>query len=216
MNEFTINQIKTERIQVIAHSKNEANRLATAVGYNGGMWNPCTSTFPIYIICFDGENHNNMPQWTASDSYFIKNYDIEKTIEFSQINFEEQIKYWIILKDVYYQDIKLQRGDTLHNLEYQKDIIEYFKSIEVLHNSEIFKPVYKPQDITLTLGNPLQQINIPLHHLNNLIKLAELYDKKYFVGKLDWAVTLNSFNIGCSEFKVSEIKQVIDKYNSLL
>jgi len=163
--------------------------------------------------------------------YYIKDdfglkggFLIEKFKEVNSVE-KEETNYYKLIND--YPGRKI--GDTctynpkewLENFRWDSDNAIIPKDFQPDVTPKWFEPVYKSKEIILQIGNPSKKVKISkgkievegyqvsIYSLHEIIK--PLHEK---VGA--WSVKDIKFQIGCSWFNLSEIQQVINKYNEFL
>ena len=86
MKRYNITQLKNSLIQIRCNSTEEANKIWKANKQND-FWNIGVGLKEFYVMC----KKNSYPTWMPDSEYFKQEYKIEKTIEFSQIDFQEEL-----------------------------------------------------------------------------------------------------------------------------
>ena len=92
MERFTIKQLQNNLIQVRCDTIEQANKIWKASGQND-YWNIGNKdTKEYYILCYrETKSYHSYPAWMEDGQYFKKEYGVDKTIEFNQIDFEENL-----------------------------------------------------------------------------------------------------------------------------
>jgi len=92
MERYTIQQLKNLPIQIECHNNEQANKIWKVYGQKD-YWNIGDGKKEFYIFTYlEKDTYFKYPSWMPDSQYFPKEYGVNKTIEFSQIDFQEELE----------------------------------------------------------------------------------------------------------------------------
>lgn len=225
---YTPQQCKDQKIAVICHNSKQANKLAMVWDDNCKEYWDVGGNYKHFAIAWVGYK-----TWQGSncEDYFQKTHKFTKTIDFSQVKFDDmKIIGYKAPMDLFNGNVK--KGDVLKPYDYNDNINSawYVTSKQNQHFTIPNEIVTKWEEVraeekkTIKVGT--KQLDVIIHkdgkcecegktflvsdiiRLNNEVKWS-------FASYLPWETKIEQVKIGCNHLTHEDLQKIIDTYNSL-
>lgn len=224
---YTPQYIKDNKIAVIVHSLEQANKMAKAWG-GGDNYYINTYNEHMEVFC----KYNGRPEYvTKTPGWYERNYGATKTIDFSQVNFNEMDKKIVgykcptdlfngkVKKGTIYKEYKL--GDNIYMCPEGKssseslapEIVETWEAVFAGEEKKTIKVGTKQLEVVVHKDGKCECdgktfMISDIIRLNNEVKWS-------FASYLPWDTKVEQVKIGCNSLDKEDLQSIVDCYDSL-